>query len=80
MALYLILIILFKYILGTQSEGEPKRKSKWDQKGVMPVFAGTVAAPTVQPVLVQPPFTANASGTKGTVINAFGSLPKKSKP
>lgn len=46
----------------------------------MPVFAGTVAAPTVQPVLVQPPFTANASGTKGTVINAFGSLPKKSKP
>lgn len=61
-------------------ESEPKRKSKWDQKGVMPVFGtAAVSAPTIQPVLVQPPFTANTSGTKGTVINAFGSLPKKPK-
>jgi len=64
---------------GPQTEGEQKRKSKWDQKGVMPVFPAVISAPTVQPVVVQPPFTANASGTKGTVINAFGSLPKKSK-
>ncbi|CAL8072778.1 unnamed protein product [Orchesella dallaii] len=64
---------------GAPTEGETKRKSKWDQKGVMPVFATAVAAPTVQPVIVQPPFTTSSSGTKGTVISAFGSLPKKPK-
>ncbi|ODN02280.1 SAP30-binding protein [Orchesella cincta] len=64
---------------GAPSEGETKRKSKWDQKGVMPVFATAVSAPTVQPVIVQPPFTTSSSGTKGTVISAFGSLPKKPK-
>lgn len=58
------------------------RKSKWDQPapGVTNV---TTTAPPVQVAkttgLVQPTLTTNATGTKGTVISAFGSLPKKPK-
>ncbi|XP_026763203.2 SAP30-binding protein [Galleria mellonella] len=58
-----------------ESDDEKKRKSKWDQ-----------AAPNVgtkpnikQPGLVQQPLTSNVTGTKGTIISAFGSLPKKPK-
>lgn len=58
-----------------ESDDEKKRKSKWDQ-----------AAPNVgtkpaikQPGLVQQPLTSSATGTKGTVISAFGSLPRKPK-
>lgn len=60
----------------SESDDEKKRKSKWDQ-----------AAPNVsnkqtaikQPGLVQQPLTSNVTGTKGTIISAFGSLPKKPK-
>lgn len=55
----------------TESEDEKKRKSKWDQ-----------AAPNMggKPAIQQPgllPLTSNVTGTKSTVISAFGSLPKK---
>lgn len=58
-----------------ESDDEKKRKSKWDQA------APNVAnKPTIkQPGLVQQPLTTNVTGTKGTVISAFGSLPKKPK-
>ncbi|KAL3289053.1 hypothetical protein HHI36_003496 [Cryptolaemus montrouzieri] len=51
-----------------------KRKSKWDQPG------GN-GPQNIKPAgLVQPPtLTTNATGTKSTVISAFGSLPKKPK-
>ncbi|XP_075165582.1 SAP30-binding protein [Haematobia irritans] len=48
-------------------EEAKKRKSKWDQPA-------TGAKPTV------PPLTTTVTGTKGTVISAFGSLPKKPAP
>ncbi|VVC96511.1 SAP30-binding protein [Leptidea sinapis] len=58
-----------------ESDDEKKRKSKWDQ-----------AAPNVgskpnikQPGLLQQPLTTNVTGTKGTVISAFGSIAKKAK-
>lgn len=60
----------------TADEDAKKRKSKWDQ-------VATGAAPTVnKPSLLipQPTFTTlttSATGTKATVISAFGSLPKK---
>jgi len=51
-----------------------KRKSKWDMPG-----GGAVKIN--QPGLVAPPtLTTSATGTKSTVISAFGSLPKKPKP
>ncbi|XP_075981436.1 SAP30-binding protein [Anticarsia gemmatalis] len=58
-----------------ESDDEKKRKSKWDQA------APNVAnKPTIkQPGLVQQPLTSNVTGTKGTIISAFGSLPKKPK-
>ncbi|XP_065367675.1 SAP30-binding protein [Calliphora vicina] len=46
-------------------EEAKKRKSKWDQP-----------ATSVKPV-VPPTLTTTVTGTKGTVISAFGSLPKK---
>ncbi|XP_067634134.1 SAP30-binding protein [Eurosta solidaginis] len=46
-------------------EEAKKRKSKWDQPA-------TAAAKSVPPTL-----TTTVTGTKGTVISAFGSLPKK---
>jgi len=36
----------------------------------------SLAAPAIQPPVVQPSFTTSASGTKSTVINAFGSIKK----
>jgi hypothetical protein len=60
----------------TVVDPEPKRKSKWDQRGVMPPLLMNLAPPTAQPPLVQPPFTNSASGTKSTVISAFGNIKK----
>ncbi|XP_016930102.2 SAP30-binding protein [Drosophila suzukii] len=47
-------------------EEAKKRKSKWDQPA-----PSTVVKPTL------PALTTTVTGTKGTVISAFGSLPKK---
>ncbi|XP_062544652.1 SAP30-binding protein [Armigeres subalbatus] len=58
-----------------------KRKSKWDQPGVLgaaPGAVGTTAALKPAGIIAQT-LTATATGTKGTVISAFGSLPKKPK-
>ncbi|XP_050092617.1 SAP30-binding protein [Anopheles aquasalis] len=68
-------------------EESKKRKSKWDQPGVLgaaPGMLGAAAPVTVVNVLkpggiIQQPLTTTATGTKGTVISAFGSLPKKPK-
>lgn len=58
-----------------ESDEEKKRKSKWDQAA-----PNVAAKPAIkQPGLVQQPLTSNVTGTKGTVISAFGSLPKKPK-
>lgn len=59
----------------TAEEDAKKRKSKWDQ---VATGAPTSVKPTV--VLSQPTLTtltSSATGTKATVISAFGSLPKK---
>uniref|UniRef100_A0A182ITX0 Uncharacterized protein n=1 Tax=Anopheles atroparvus TaxID=41427 RepID=A0A182ITX0_ANOAO len=64
-----------------------KRKSKWDQPGVLgaaPGMLGAAAAVAVVNALkpagiIQQTLTTTATGTKGTVISAFGSLPKKPK-
>lgn len=63
-------------------EEAKRRKSKWDQPGPSggsgPVV--TVATGNAKPAgLVQPALTTNITGTKGTVISAFGQLPKKPK-
>lgn len=51
-----------------------RRKSKWDQ----PAGGNPLVQTNLKPAgLVQPTLTASATGTKGTVISAFGSLPKK---
>ena len=60
----------------TADEDAKKRKSKWDQ-----VATGAMAAVNKPSLLIpQPTFTTlttSATGTKATVISAFGSLPKK---
>ncbi|GLV40678.1 uncharacterized protein CBL_04481 [Carabus blaptoides fortunei] len=64
---------------GSGAEEEAKRrKSKWDQPGGTGVsLTGTQA---LKPAgLVQATLTSSATGTKGTVISAFGSLPRKPK-
>ncbi|KAF7272653.1 SAP30-binding protein [Rhynchophorus ferrugineus] len=64
-----------EFLSGTKraEEERKKRKSKWDMPG------GTNMKVT-QPGLVAPPtLTTAATGTKSTVISAFGSLPKKPK-
>lgn len=59
----------------SESDDEKKRKSKWDQAA-----PNVSNKPTIkQPGLVQQPLTSNVTGTKGTIISAFGSLPKKPK-
>ncbi|XP_058066708.1 SAP30-binding protein [Anopheles bellator] len=70
-----------------EPEESKKRKSKWDQPGVLgaaPGMLGAAVPVTVVNVLkpagiIQPTLTTTATGTKGTVISAFGSLPKKPK-
>lgn len=59
----------------TAEEDAKKRKSKWDQ---VATGAPNSVKPTI--VLYQPTLTtltSSATGTKATVISAFGSLPKK---
>ncbi|XP_058792945.1 uncharacterized protein LOC131665218 [Phymastichus coffea] len=53
-----------------------KRKSKWDQVATNPL-TGTAVKPAVvtQPALTT--LTSSVTGTKTTVISAFGSVPKK---
>lgn len=52
-----------------------KRKSKWDQAA-----PNSSTKTSVKPAgLVQAALTASVTGTKGTIISAFGSLPKKPK-
>lgn len=59
---------------GVAEDDSKKRKSKWDQVGS---GAGGLLRPSG---LLQPAsLTTSASGTKSTVISAFGSLPKKPK-
>lgn len=56
-----------------QEDDAKKRKSKWDQPG-----GNAVASAAIKPAgLVQPSLTTSSTGTKATVIPAFGSLPKK---
>lgn len=57
-----------------QEEDAKKRKSKWDQPG------GNSVASIKPAGLIQPSLTSSATGTKATVISAFGSLPKKPRP
>lgn len=59
-------------------EEAKRRKSKWDQPG--PSVSAAAPATNLKPAgLIQPALTTNITGTKGTVISAFGSLPKKPK-
>ncbi|KAJ3654797.1 hypothetical protein Zmor_013960 [Zophobas morio] len=59
-----------------QEDDNKKRKSKWDQPG-----GNALGSQSIKPAgLVQPSLTSSATGTKGTVISAFGSLPKKPRP
>jgi len=59
-----------------QDDDPKKRKSKWDQPG-----GNSAASQAIKPAgLVQPSLTSSATGTKSTVISAFGSLPKKPRP
>ncbi|KAF5292382.1 hypothetical protein FQA39_LY03416 [Lamprigera yunnana] len=58
-----------------QDDDPKKRKSKWDQPG------GNNSTGAIKPAgLIQPSLTSSVTGTKGTVISAFGSLPKKPRP
>uniref|UniRef100_A0A146KUZ7 SAP30-binding protein n=1 Tax=Lygus hesperus TaxID=30085 RepID=A0A146KUZ7_LYGHE len=54
------------------AEEERKRKSKWDQVGLPGV--GPVRPPAAAGLVT---LTSSSTGTKSTVISAFGSLPKK---
>uniref|UniRef100_A0A182QYE4 SAP30-binding protein n=1 Tax=Anopheles farauti TaxID=69004 RepID=A0A182QYE4_9DIPT len=64
-----------------------KRKSKWDQPGVLGAAPGMLGPAAVVAIanalkpagIIQQTLTTTATGTKGTVISAFGSLPKKPK-
>lgn len=59
-----------------QEDDSKKRKSKWDQPG-----GNSLGSQSIKPAgLIQPSLTSSATGTKGTVISAFGSLPKKPRP
>lgn len=58
-------------------EDAKKRKSKWDQPGPSVTSSSTQKQSVVS---VQSSLTTTATGTKGTVISAFGNLPKKPKP
>ncbi|XP_066998423.1 SAP30-binding protein [Anabrus simplex] len=65
---------------GTEDDAK-RRKSKWDQVGTMGgsnIVAGAQAN-ILKPAgfVQQPSLTTSVTGTKGTVISAFGSLPKK---
>lgn len=61
-------------LMSGTDEDAKRRKSKWDQVGI-----ATSVQPVVRPpgLVQQSTLTTTATGTKGTVISAFGSLPKK---
>ncbi len=59
-------------------EPEAKRKSKWDQRGVTPPLLLPYQLSSGSGVL-PPSFTTSASGTKSTVINAFGNINTRKK-
>lgn len=61
-------------VLSGTDDDAKRRKSKWDQVGI-----ATSAQPIVRPpgLVQQSTLTTTATGTKGTIISAFGSLPKK---
>ncbi|XP_023939420.1 SAP30-binding protein-like [Bicyclus anynana] len=59
----------------SDSDDDRKRKSKWDQAGPHVAFKPSIK----RPGLLQQPLTSTATGTKGTVISAFGSITKRSK-
>lgn len=52
------------------SAEDKNRRSKWDQ---------ITGSGSLGPILPTAPLTTSVTGTKGTVISAFGSLPKKAK-
>lgn len=56
------------------AEDDKKRKSKWDQVGLS---AAQLMAMKPISLSQQATLTSSATGTKGTVISAFGQLPKK---
>lgn len=63
---------------GSGAEDDAKKRiSKWDQVGT--TGTGQTQPGVLKPagLVHQPSLTASATGTKGTVISAFGSLPKK---
>ena len=68
---------------GSGAEVDAKRrKSRWDQVGTMVaanMAGGTQAGHILKPagLLQQPSLTTSVTGTKRTVISAFGSLAKK---
>lgn len=69
----------FDFISGvakkSDSDDDKKRKSKWDQAA-----PNVASKPSIkQPGLLQQPLTSNVTGTKGTIISAFGSIAKKPK-
>uniref|UniRef100_A0A1B6DMQ4 SAP30-binding protein n=1 Tax=Clastoptera arizonana TaxID=38151 RepID=A0A1B6DMQ4_9HEMI len=53
---------------------DKKRKTKWDQVGAAATQLGIVKPPGLAQ---QSALTTSATGTKGIVLSAFGSLPKK---
>ncbi|XP_034940643.1 SAP30-binding protein [Chelonus insularis] len=59
----------------TVEEDAKKRKSKWDQVATGTTLTAQPAFLLSQPTLTT--LTSSATGTKATVISAFGSLPKK---
>ncbi|XP_023947202.2 SAP30-binding protein-like [Bicyclus anynana] len=57
------------------SDDDRKRQSKWDQVAPLVTFKPSIKRPD----LLQQPLTTTATGTKGTVISASGSITKRSK-
>ncbi|KAJ8872635.1 hypothetical protein PR048_026243 [Dryococelus australis] len=63
---------------GSGAEDEAKkRKSKWDQVGTVSSTVSNSSQMKPAGLLPQTSLTSNVTGTKGTVISAFGSLPRK---
>uniref|UniRef100_U5EGX1 Putative transcriptional regulator protein hcngp n=1 Tax=Corethrella appendiculata TaxID=1370023 RepID=U5EGX1_9DIPT len=60
-------------------EDAKKRKSKWDQPAVSSSSQSQTIKPVSGIIQSQQTLTSNITGTKTTVISAFGSLPKKPK-
>lgn len=63
------------------TDDSKKRKSKWDQPGVLGAAPGAIStAGAIKAAgIITQTLTTTATGTKGTVISAFGTLPKKPK-